>query len=220
MISSVNFFLCLRKPIDISTWRAGVNLFRNISMSSSIFYLTKCFRYILYSILLLIITLFLLFMVHFYNMDLGAMAFLSLHVNSINIKGSFFIKFCIKCCTCPHVHMFLCSLLFFIWVILLLLSGDIETNLGLDPGYLNSFSFCHWNLNSIAVHNFIKMSLLQSYYAVHRFNIICLWETYLDKAYHTDDDQLAFPGCNLIKVDSPNNMKKGEFALIIKKLYQ
>ena len=42
--------------------------------------------------------------------------------------------------------MFLCSLLFFISVILLVLSGDIETNPGPDPGYSNSY----WNLNSIA----------------------------------------------------------------------
>ena len=72
----------------------------------------------------------------------------------------------------------------YISVILLLLSGDIETNPGPDPGYLNSFSFCHWNLNSIAAHNFIKMSLLQAYNAINRFDItahqkpINLSETY------------------------------------------
>ena len=136
-------------------------------------------------------------------------AFLSLHVNSINIKGSFLNKFSIKCCTCPHVLMFFCPLLLFISVILLLLSGDIETNPGPDPGYLNSFSFCHWNLNSITAHNFLKMSLLQAYNAINRFDIICLSETYLDNSYHTDDDQLAFPGYNLIRADNPNNIKRG-----------
>ena len=97
----------------------------------------------------------------------------------------------------------------YISVILLLLSGDIETNPGPDPGYLNSFSFCHWNLNSIAAHNFIKMSLLQVYNAINRFDIICLSETYLDNSYHTDDDQLTFPGYNLIRADNPNNIKRG-----------
>ena len=33
-------------------------------------------------------------------------------------------------------------------------SGGIETNPGSDLCYSNSFSFCHWNLNSIAAHNF------------------------------------------------------------------
>ena len=168
-------------------------------MGSSIFYLTKCFRCILYSILLLTIILFLLFTVHFYDKDLDVMAFLSLHVDSINIKRSFFSKFSNKCCTIPHLRMFFCSLLFFISVILLVLSGDIETNPGPGPSYSNSFSFCHWNLNSIAAHNFIKMSLFQAYNAIHRFDFNCLSETYLDNSYHTDDDQLGFPGYNLIR---------------------
>ena len=94
-------------------------------------------------------------------------------------------------------------------MILLLLSGDIETNPGPDSGYLNSFSFCHWNLNSIAAHNFIKLSLLQAYNAINRFDIICLSETYLDNSYHTGEDQLTFPGFNLIRSDNPSNIKRG-----------
>ena len=99
---------------------------------------------------------------------------------------------------------FFCSLLFFISVILLLLSGDIETNAGPDRGYSKSFSFCHWNLSSIAAHEFINMSLLQAYSAIYRFDVICLLETYLYNSYHTDDDQLAFPGYNFIRADNPN----------------
>ena len=175
------------------------------------FFFDLMLQIILYSVLLLITILFLLFTVQFYNKDLGMIVFLYLHVNSINIKGSFFNKFFIKCCTCPHVLMSFCPLLLllFISVILLMLSGDIETNPGPDPGYLSSFSFCHWNLNSIAAHNFIKMSLLQAYNTINRFDIICLSETYLDNSYHTDDDQLTFPGYNLIRADNPNNIKRG-----------
>ena len=87
-----------------------------------------------------------------------------------------------------------CLFFFFISVILSVLSGDIDIDPGLDLGYLNGFSFCHWNLNSISAHNFIKMSLMQPYNAIHRFDIICLSETYLGNSYHSDDDQLAFPG--------------------------
>ena len=204
----MNFFSCLRMPVDINTWRAAIGLFGNVTMGSSIFYLTTCFRCMLYSILLLITILFLFFAVHFYDKDLGMKAFLSLRVNSINIKGSFLNKYFIKCCACPYVLMFFCPLLLFISVILLLLSGDIETNPGKHPDYLSSSSFCHWNLNSIAAHNFIKMSLLQAYNAINRFDFICLSETYLDNSYHTDDDQLTFPGYNLIRADNPNNTKK------------
>ena len=205
----MDFFSCLRMPVDLNNWRATIGLFENVTMCSSIFYLTTCFRCILYSILLLITILLLLFTVQFYDKDLGMMVFLSVHVNSINIKGSFLNKFFIKCCTCPHLLMSFCPLLSFISTILLLLSGDIETNPGPDPGYLSSFSFCHWNLNSITAHNFIKMSLLQAYNTINRFDIICLSETYLDNSYHTDDDQLTFPGYNLIRADNPNNIKRG-----------
>ena len=83
--------LPLRISVDIDTWRAALGLLRNVSMSSSVFYLTKCLMCILYSILLPLITLFLLFTVEFYVKDLGLMA--SLHVDSINIKGGFFSKF-------------------------------------------------------------------------------------------------------------------------------
>ena len=125
MILFMNFFSCLRMPVDINTWRAAIGLFGNVTMGSSIFYLTTCFRCILYSILLLTTILFLFFAVHFYDKDLGMKAFLSLHVNSINIKRSFLNKYFIKSCTCSHVLMFFCPLLLFISVILLLLSGDI-----------------------------------------------------------------------------------------------
>ena len=39
---------------------------------------------------------------------------------------------------------------------LILLSGDIETNPGPTPSSGQCFSICHWNLNSIAAHNFAK----------------------------------------------------------------
>ena len=51
------------------------------------------------------------------------------------------------------------------------------------------------------------MSLLQAYNAIHRFDIICLSETYLHNSYHTNDDQLAFPGYNLIRADNTNNIR-------------
>ena len=115
----------------------------------------------------------------------------------------FFSKFPNKCRTIPQVRMFFCALLFFV------LSGDIEANPGPEPGQSNSFSFCHRNLNSIAAHNFIKMSLLQAYNFIHKFDVICLSENYLDNSYHTDDHQLVFPGYNLIRADNPNTIKRG-----------
>ena len=49
----------------------------------------------------------------------------------------------------------------FIWVHALLIrqSGDIEMNPGPKPNPCHSFSICHWNLNSLAAHNNLKVSL-------------------------------------------------------------
>ena len=40
------------------------------------------------------------------------------------------------------------------------LSGDIERNPGPKPSSSKNFSICHWNLNSIASHDFLKVKLL------------------------------------------------------------
>ena len=41
--------------------------------------------------------------------------------------------------------------------LLLLLSGDVELNLGPKCNYRTAFSICHWNLNSISAHNYAKV---------------------------------------------------------------
>ena len=134
----------------------------------------------------------------FIQRKLGLMPFLFLRVNSERyiFKGNIFSKFSNKCCTYPQVRIFFCSLLLFTPMILLVLFRDIETNPGPEQGYSNSFSFCHWNLDSIAAHSFIKISLLQAYNSINKFDIICLSETYLDNSSHSNDDQLALPGYN------------------------
>ena len=41
-------------------------------------------------------------------------------------------------------------------------SSDIEDNPGLKPNSCEYLSICHWKLNSISAHNFIKLSLLRA----------------------------------------------------------
>ena len=55
----------------------------------------------------------------------------------------------------------LSTYLFHVWLCLILTkrSGDIEQKAGPNPRFWQFFSICHWNLNSIFVHNFIKLSL-------------------------------------------------------------
>ena len=150
-----------RTPIDTNTWRTAIGFFWVLVWVHG-FFLFGYLRCILYCFLLLITTLFLLFTVYLYDENLGLMAILFLRVNSINVKGNIFSKFSNKCCTYPQVRMFFCSLLQFTPMILLVLFRDIEINPGPEQGYSNNFSFCNWNLNSIAAYSFIKMFLLQA----------------------------------------------------------
>ena len=104
------------------------------------------------------------------------------------------------------------NLLEYLWVALRIisLSGDIEINPCPKSNALNRcFSICHWNLNSISAHMFTKVSLLSAYISVHKFDIICLSETYLNSEIPSDDENLEIPGYNLVREDHPSNSKRG-----------
>ena len=61
------------------------------------------------------------------------------------------------------VFLILIAIMFiqFIWVHALLIrpSGYIKMNPGPKPNPCHSFSICHWNLNSLTPHNYLKVSL-------------------------------------------------------------
>ena len=59
------------------------------------------------------------------------------------------------------------------------------------------------------VHNFIKVSLLQTLAATNDYDIICLTETFLDSSVENDDDRISIPGYNLLRADHPSNTKRG-----------
>ena len=68
-------------------------------------------------------------------------------------------------------HVGFCYLLFQ-GIYLLILCGDIELNPGpKDAKYL---SLCHWNLNSIAAHDFAKVSAIKAFNTTKNFDFICL----------------------------------------------
>ena len=52
---------------------------------------------------------------------------------------------------------------------LLLESGDTETNLGPRQSFIK---FCHWNLNGLAAHDFVKMSLIEAFIKMYIFDIM------------------------------------------------
>ena len=106
------------------------------------------------------------------------------------------------------------SKLHHIWLYLIIFdrSGDVEKNSEPKPNSYQSFSICHWNLNSSSMHNFLKLSLLRAYITVHKFDVIFLSETYLGSSILRDDNNLQVPVDNLHREDHPLNVKQGVFT--------
>ena len=102
-----------------------------------------------------------------------------------------------------------------IWLSLTIirLSDDIEENPGPKR---NSFSICHWNLNSITAHNYLKVSLLRFYISLHNFDVVCISETYLDSTTALDDESLHIAGYNLLRADHASNSKRGGVCVYYK----
>ena len=100
--------------------------------------------------------------------------------------------------------------------LLLELSGDVEFNPGPKPDSSQSFSICHWNLNSMLAHNYSKISLLTAYISIHDFDIICLSETYLTSTTDINDENLKIPGYIMYRVDHPSDVKRGGVCIYYK----
>ena len=97
----------------------------------------------------------------------------------------------------------------------LILSKDTEVNPGLKLDSSQNFIICHWNLNSIAAHNFSKINLLKAYLTIHKTDIVCLSETYLDSSFPVNDENLRviIEGYNLARCDHPTNSKCSAIGL-------
>ena len=78
--------------------------------------------------------------------------------------------------------------------LLLLLSGDIEINPG--PKRSSNITFCHWNLNDLAAHDFIKVPLVEAFITSNNFDLVCLSETFLDPTIPNDEVNIP-PGQKL-----------------------
>ena len=109
--------------------------------------------------------------------------------------------------------------IFFIFIfldILLIISGDIESNPGPNNKY--NLSICHWNLNSIPAHNYCKLTALMAFNAIHKFDIICLSETFLNSSYQNEDNELTLNGYKLVRADHPGDIKRGGVCIYYKEI--
>ena len=80
------------------------------------------------------------------------------------------------------------------------LNGDIELNPGPRRDMNQFFSVCYWNLNSVASHNFSKLQFLIAYNCIHKFDIICFSEYYLNSEIFQSVSNLQIPGYNLARI--------------------
>ena len=92
---------------------------------------------------------------------------------------------------------------------LLIFSNDVELNPGPKKDSTNrNFSIVHWNLNSIAAQNLVKLSHLEVYNIIHSCDLICLPETWFDSTTSIDSNYLALKGYSSHCVDHPDNIKQ------------
>ena len=105
---------------------------------------------------------------------------------------------------------------FYLYFILLMRSGDINPNPGPRSSTWECLSICHWNLNSLSSHNFIKKDLLTAFNSIHKFDIICLSETFLNSTYESDNHDLDIPSYTLVRADHPSDSKRGGVCVYYK----
>ena len=88
---------------------------------------------------------------------------------------------------------------------LLLLSKDIEVNPG--PKRSPNIKFCHFNLNRLTAHGFIKVPLMEAFITTSNFDIIYLSETFVDSTTPNGDENIQFNGYSLLRTDHPSGIK-------------
>ena len=88
-----------------------------------------------------------------------------------------------------------------------MLKGDVEMN----PGPLSNCKEYSQSATGIST-VYLPMTILNYFFwkhILHKFDIICLSETYLDSTTPNDDGKLQIPGYTLICSDHPSNIKRG-----------
>ena len=95
------------------------------------------------------------------------------------------------------------------------LSGGIEKNFGPKRKSNQSFSIFHWYLNSITAHN-RQISLLRAYISLYNFDVVYIWQTYLDSTRALDDKNLEIARYNLLRTGQASNSKRSGVCVSLK----
>ena len=117
------------------------------------------------------------------------------------------------------IHIYaLATYVFHIWLYLILTKrrGDIEQNPGPKSNSSQSFSICHWNLNSNSAQNFIKIYLLNKNLYCHTqtgcymFIRNLSWLQYFKSWWQFGNSWLDY---DLFRADHPSNTKRGSVCI-------
>ena len=137
--------------------------------------------------------------------------FLSFYLVNRKLLIDFLLIYCNS-----YAAFLTCYMLYLQWTIYkhVLLSVDIEKNPGPDR---ETLKFCSWNLNSISAHEYIRVSLLEAYNSLYKYDLIGIVETHLDNT--VDEGNLSLRGYNLTKSNHPGNLKKGGVGLYVKESF-
>ena len=68
-------------------------------------------------------------------------------------------------------------------------------------------TYCSWNLNGLKANDSIQISLLQAYITHHNYNIVFLWEAFLNCSIQTNDRNISIDGYNLIADHSSDSKR-------------
>ena len=182
-------------PVDTNTWRERTGLFNfyiKLKYSSPFSHVFRNSQLCFSSLLILMLITFVLYS--------ELLVFHNIHFFLFDKTTSF----------ANMLTFFVCDFK----CLLILLSGDIELNPG--PKRYSNLKVCHYNLNSLPSHSFAKVSSLQAYNAIHKFDIICLSETFLDSSISLSDPALYLDGYKIIRADHPMNIKRGGVCIYYK----
>ena len=197
---------------DIAIWRARISILFQVCPKRSTVKSNSCYKSLFSNLLLNI--LFTLFILILFG-DLLIYSVLLFGIHDMNWSFVFrSLKYFLskKALRLLSVKLYIITL---IHLYILLLSNDIEKNPG--PRLFGNLSICFWNLNSIMAHNFQKISSIIAYNSIHKYDLICLGETYLNSSITSDNQDLIIDGYNIIRADHPSDTRRGGVCIYYKK---
>ena len=163
----LKFFICLEMPVNITQYRGSVGIFNNRNFA----FRSKFINFIGYTSWSATHLNFKLYLPIF---PMNLVLFLVFAIAVLSPRCSFYIT---SRNTYTSILVITVALLFDYPCNLLSLCGDVDLNPGPNQNTAKKLSIWHWNLNSIAAHNFAKLVLLKAFNSIHKFDIICLSET-------------------------------------------